>query len=90
MIKDGQLAQIAKDFKTCQNLTIPNDLKTFAYYLQGGLMQNVQFNHVSGNSSTISGICMVFMEEDPYKALVKLNYVSRIVNFSAFLPYDIF
>ena len=79
MIKAGQLAQLQKDFKTCQDLTNKNDLKTFASDLQVSFMGLVQYNQVYGNSSDIGGMCKRMMVADPYKALVKMFAVSRFL-----------
>ena len=85
MIKAGQLAQLQKDFKTCQDLTNKNDLKTFASDLQNRFMGTAQYNQVYGNSSDIGGMCKRMMVADPYEALVMMFEVSKIVNFFAFL-----
>ena len=89
MIKAGQLAQLQKDFKTCQDLTNLNDLKTFANDLQIGFMATAQYNQMFGNASNIRLICNAMMVADPYEGLVGLFAVSRIVNILVFLPRDI-
>ncbi|XP_022106762.1 thymus-specific serine protease-like isoform X1 [Acanthaster planci] len=87
MWKAGQLAQIQKDFNTCQDLTEPNDFKTFASNLQGEFMSAAQYNRVEGNSSTIGDLCKKMMVPDPYQALVNIFKSSNCsdVSFKDFL-----
>ncbi|XP_038044256.1 thymus-specific serine protease-like isoform X2 [Patiria miniata] len=72
MKQAGQLAQIVKDFNTCQDMTDPNDFKTFASDLQGTFMSAAQYNYIEGNSSSIGTLCQQMMVPDPYQALVKM------------------
>ena len=86
MIKAGPLAQLQKDFKTCQHLTNKTDLKTFASTLETKFIGPVQYNRMSGNTSSIGEMCKIMMVADPYKALQEMFAVSRIENFLAILP----
>ncbi|XP_022106757.1 thymus-specific serine protease-like [Acanthaster planci] len=87
MRQAGKFDQLQNDFNTCQNLTKPNDFKTFANYLQSRFMGTAQYNRVEGNSSSIGDMCKIMMVPDPYQALVKMFKPSTCwdVSFDDFL-----
>lgn len=75
-IDDGNLKQLASDFKSCAPISSHDDISMFATNLAGNLDGTVQYNNEVGGYN-IKQLCIDMMgEADPYTSLKAVNAVS--------------